>query len=89
MLGNTEKSDWSKQLKEFFSHILFVLFPFLQIQSASKLLSRIVVPENINYQTDNKKDLAAEIHDYTYGIVSSIYRRFKSFDFVICILSPC
>ena len=38
--------------------------------SASKLLNRIVIPEDVNYQRKSVKAIASDLHDYTYGIVS-------------------
>jgi class 3 adenylate cyclase len=46
--------------------------------SSSKLLSRIVVPENVNYQRDNKKDIASDLHDFTYGITSDPLTQFAA-----------
>ena len=42
--------------------------------SASKLLNRIVIPEDVNYQRKSVKAIASDLHDYTYGIVSPVQR---------------
>jgi class 3 adenylate cyclase len=44
--------------------------------SASKLLNRIVIPEDVNYQRNNAKALASDLHDYTYGITSDPLTQF-------------
>jgi hypothetical protein len=46
--------------------------------SASKLLSCIVVPKNVNYQRDNKKAITSDLHDYTYGITSDPLTQFAA-----------
>lgn len=46
--------------------------------SASKLLSRIVVPESVDYDRENKKDIAADLHDNTYGITSDPLTQFAA-----------
>jgi class 3 adenylate cyclase len=46
--------------------------------SASKLLSRIIVPEDVNYQGDNKKQIASDLHDCTYGITSDPLTQFAA-----------
>lgn len=44
--------------------------------SASKLLNRIVVPEDVNYQRNNAQAIASDLHDYTYGITSDPLTQF-------------
>lgn len=44
--------------------------------SASKLLNRIVIPEQVNYQRKNVKAIASDLHDYTYGITSDPLTQF-------------
>lgn len=46
--------------------------------SATKLLNRIVVPENVNYEKNNVKAIASEIHDFTYGITSDPLTQFAA-----------
>jgi len=44
--------------------------------SASKLLNRIVIPEDVNYQRKSAKAIASDLHDYTYGITSDPLTQF-------------
>jgi class 3 adenylate cyclase len=44
--------------------------------SASKLLNRIVIPEDVNYQRKSPKAIASDLHDYTYGITSDPLTQF-------------
>jgi class 3 adenylate cyclase len=43
--------------------------------SANKLLNRIVVPENIDYERESNA-IASDLHDYTYGITSDPLTQF-------------
>jgi class 3 adenylate cyclase len=43
--------------------------------SANKLLNRIVVPENIDYERESNV-IASDLHDYTYGITSDPLTQF-------------
>lgn len=43
--------------------------------SATKLLNRIVVPENIDYDRESN-DVFSDLHDYTYGITSDPLTQF-------------
>jgi hypothetical protein len=43
--------------------------------SANKLLNRIVIPENVDYQRESKA-IASDLHDYTYGITSDPLTQF-------------
>jgi hypothetical protein len=43
--------------------------------SATKILNRIVVPENIDYDRE-KNDVLLDLHDYTYGITSDPLTHF-------------
>jgi hypothetical protein len=40
------------------------------------LLNRIAVPENVNYNRDDKNAIASDLHDYTYGITSDPLTQF-------------
>ena len=44
--------------------------------SANKLLRRIVKPEDINYHRSSFKEIASDLHDYTYGIASDPLTQF-------------
>jgi class 3 adenylate cyclase len=44
--------------------------------SASKLLNRIVIPEDVDYQRKSAKAIASDLHDYTYGITSDPLTQF-------------
>ena len=46
--------------------------------SVSKLLSRIVAPDEVMNQDDATTDIASSLHDHTYGIVSSKTRTLRS-----------
>lgn len=35
-----------------------------------KLLNRIVTPEDVDYERKNAKKIAADLHDYTFGLTS-------------------
>eukprot|EP00934_Nitzschia_sp_Nitz4_P004638 Nitzschia sp. Nitz4//scaffold197_size40390//30718//39231//NITZ4_007521-RA/size40390-augustus-gene-0.11-mRNA-1//1//CDS//3329540496//4628//frame0 len=43
--------------------------------SANKLLNRIVIPENVDYQRESNA-IAIDLHDYTYGITSDPLTQF-------------
>jgi hypothetical protein len=43
--------------------------------SATKLLNRIVIPENVDYDRE-ANDIASDLHDYTYGITSDPLTQF-------------
>lgn len=43
--------------------------------SANKLLNRIVIPENVDYDRESN-DIASDLHDYTYGITSDPLTQF-------------
>lgn len=43
--------------------------------SATKLLNRIVIPEDVNYRK-SAKAIASDLHDYTYGITSDPLTQF-------------
>lgn len=40
------------------------------------MLNRIVVPEDVNYNRDDKNAIASDLHDYTYGITSDPLTQF-------------
>ena len=46
------------------------------MQSVSKLLSRIVAPDDILRHDDGTKDVASSLHDHTYGITSDPLTQF-------------
>ncbi|KAG7352534.1 family 3 adenylate cyclase [Nitzschia inconspicua] len=46
------------------------------IQSANKLLGRIVKPEFVNYRRSSLNAIALDLHDYTYGITSDPLTHF-------------
>ena len=46
------------------------------IQSANKLLARIVKPEDVNYRRHSLNAIASDLHDYTYGITSDPLTHF-------------
>jgi len=41
-----------------------------------KLLNRIVTPDDVNYERNNAKKIAADMHDYTFGITSDPLTHF-------------
>ena len=41
-----------------------------------KLLNRIVTPEDVDYERKNTKKIAADLHDYTFGITSDPLTHF-------------
>jgi class 3 adenylate cyclase len=43
--------------------------------SANKLLNRIVIPENVDYERESHA-IASDLHDYTYGITSDPLTQF-------------
>jgi class 3 adenylate cyclase len=43
--------------------------------SANKLLNRIVIPENVDYERESNA-IASDLHDYTYGITSDPLTQF-------------
>jgi hypothetical protein len=46
------------------------------IQSANKLLARIVKPDVVNYRRHSLNAIASDLHDYTYGITSDPLTHF-------------
>jgi hypothetical protein len=46
------------------------------VQSANKLLARIVRPEDVNYHRKSVKAIASDLHDYTFGITSDPLTHF-------------
>jgi 3'5'-cyclic nucleotide phosphodiesterase len=46
------------------------------VQSANKLLGRIVKPEVVNYRRSSLNAIASDLHDYTYGITSDPLTHF-------------
>lgn len=46
------------------------------VQSANKLLERIVKPELVDYRRHSLNTIASELHDYTYGITSDPLTHF-------------
>lgn len=39
--------------------------------SANKLLNRIVIPENVDYDRETNA-IASDLHDYTYGMLLEV-----------------
>ena len=73
------------QLRDFITQIarLYNDNPFHNFEHAShvtlavhKLLTRIVTPENVDYQRKNSSKLASDLHDYTFGITSDPLTHF-------------
>jgi 3'5'-cyclic nucleotide phosphodiesterase len=46
------------------------------VQSANKLLARIVRPDDVNYHRKSVKAIASDLHDYTFGITSDPLTHF-------------
>jgi hypothetical protein len=44
--------------------------------SVHKLLNRIVTPDNVNYEGRNSKNIASDLHDYTFGTTSDPLTHF-------------
>ncbi|KAG7363095.1 family 3 adenylate cyclase [Nitzschia inconspicua] len=57
------------------THTIFPKHASHVTMSATKLLNRIVVPENIDYDRETN-DVFSDLHDYTYGITSDPLTHF-------------
>ena len=73
------------QLRDYITQIakLYRNNPFHNFEHAShvtlavhKLLTRIVTPENVDYQGKNTSKLASDLHDHTFGITSDPLTHF-------------
>lgn len=77
--------DVVQQLREYVANVaaLYRCNPFHNFEHAShvtmsvvKLLSRIVVPADIDYENLGMDKIASTLHDHTYGITSDPLTQF-------------